>query len=124
MPEVFDHALLWLRAYAVRLARVAARTWRWSTIVELMILTASTFTLIAALLGAAVGDGGWWDVAGWSLWLAAVTDIVVTHARDRRSYAELLDMKPTGAPRLAYVQCRDGHAHKFMYGPEGWAEVN
>jgi hypothetical protein len=124
MPEVFDHALLWLRSYLAHLAYLARRTWRWATLLELLALLTAFFTWLASLLGAIVSDGSWWDVLAWSIWLAVAVDIIVGHGRERRSYAELLDMKPTGAPRMAQVRCRDGHHHKFMYGPEGWAEIN
>jgi hypothetical protein len=93
----------------------------------LAVLLLGGFSLSTAL---AFGTGSWqlWVLSAASflaVMLGAIveTDAVVQRADLARAHEAMVKTntaKPTGAPRVAEVPCVHGHAHRFVYGPEGW----
>jgi len=96
--------------------------------VALTVTLIATFSLSTAL---AFSTGVWqaWVLAaalfaGLVLGAVVETDAVVLRADLVRSHEAMIKTnraKPTGAPRVAEVPCIHGHAHRFVYGPEGWS---
>jgi hypothetical protein len=125
MLTALDYSLLWLRALAHRVASTVRLTWQWATYVELLLSMAIVGGATAmSVVGA--GDPAPWPPIylvcslSWA-WLAVLN--LVDHARERRQTAQVISIKPVGAPALATVVCKDGKTRHFFYGPGGWQET-
>lgn len=85
---------------------------------------------VGLLAGVAVNLGGlthWFAVVGACsltvLLVTVVADAVIMRVHGKRLNATMIKLhavKPTGAPRVAEVNCIHGDAHRFVYGMQGW----
>jgi len=122
-----DATLLWLRSTAAR----ARQTFRRLTGPEIRLTGALIGLLVGVLfLVIAIPDSSYL----WITFIVTATvavllvppvlaDAVILRENLRISHAAMLRTnaaKPTGAPRVAEVQCKHGDAHRFVYGPTGW----
>ena len=124
--ETFTEAVGWFVALVLwNLNRVPA-VWRRAGRADRTILVLE-FALLAVM--------GWLLVVSEFDWLWATIVVLFTlrvvmeFVRINREVAEherrdrVLVQQPTGAPRLAVVQCAHGDYFRFAYGPQGWQEL-
>jgi len=120
-----DGALLWVRATTARVAQA----WRLLTYIEraALLIVGLHMGLLVAIAWDGAEAAHWFNLAGFGvlapLLVMIVMDAVVMRRVGKDMGAAMIKInttKPTGAPRVAEVNCKHGDPHRFVYGTTGW----
>lgn len=120
-----DALLLWLRHTTARIVQMVKLYTGPEAALAFALTSCAVISGVHAL---AVGTWSAWALFGAVLLVLAagamvVTDAVVMRVHSKRLGATMVKLnaaKPTGAPRVAEVECIHGDPHRFVYGPTGW----
>lgn len=115
----------WLIAIVVSNVANLGHTWQSATPRERLRLafSAAYIPLGVLLIWMLPAWLAWPLLALWIIEAFADLDDIALAIADRSKTTRLMQTTPTGAPRMAEIQCSKGVTHRFLYGPSGWEEA-
>lgn len=125
LPRRIADAFGWGFAVIVSNFANLATTWREAGKRErLRLITAVVRVALISYIAISL-DYLWLWLWVWLAIVEAIADLedVTTSLAEGRKTMRMLATKPTGAPRVAEIQCSHGVVHRFIYGPTGWEDA-